>query len=82
MKADEFLGYLNTQMSKLQQAYDEIGHVQREYQGLYVTFRADHDRTLQALVDTRAGSLADPLPSQVEGACPPSARLSRSGWMS
>jgi hypothetical protein len=70
MKADEFLGYLNTQMSKLQQTYDEIGHVQREYQGIYVTFRADHDRTLQALMDTRAGSLPDPLPAQVEERLP------------
>ena len=70
MKADEFLGYLNTQMSKLQQAYDEIGHVQREYQGSYVTFRTDHDRTLQALVDTRSGSLPDPLPAQVEARLP------------
>jgi DNA repair exonuclease SbcCD ATPase subunit len=70
MKADEFLGYLNTQMGKLQQTYDEIGHVQREYQGIYVTFRADHDRTLQALMDTRAGSLPDPLPAQVEERLP------------
>jgi hypothetical protein len=66
MKADEFLGYINAQMGKLQQTYDEIGHVQREYQGRYVTFRADHDRALQGLVDTRAGSLPDPLPAQVQ----------------
>jgi chromosome segregation ATPase len=70
MKADEFLGYLNAQMSRLQQTYDEIGHVQREYQGSYVTFRADHDRTLQTLADTRAGSLPDPLPAQVEERLP------------
>jgi uncharacterized protein YoxC len=70
MKADEFFGYINTQMSKLQQAYDEIGHVQREYQGSYLTFRADHDRTLQTLVDGRAGTLPDPLPVQVEARLP------------
>jgi hypothetical protein len=70
MKADEFLGYLNAQGGKLQQAYDEIGHVQREYQGRYVTFRADHDRTLESLVDTRAGALPDPLPAEVEARLP------------
>jgi hypothetical protein len=70
MKADEFLGYLNARMSKLQQTYDEIGHVQREYQGIYVTFQGDHDRTLQDLMDARAGSLPEPLPAQVEERLP------------
>ncbi len=70
MKADEFLAYLNTQMGKLQQVYDEIGHVQGEYQGSYVTFRADHDRTLQALVDGRGDSLPDPLPAHIEARLP------------
>ncbi len=51
LTANEFSTFLDSQRHRIAAAFTEIEQVQVEYQGAYTRFKADHDKTLQALVD-------------------------------
>ncbi len=48
---NEFNTFLANQRHQIAAAFSEIEQVQAEYQGAYTRFKADHDKTLRALVD-------------------------------
>ncbi len=51
LDVNEFSTFLEDQRHQIAAAFAEIEQVQREYQGSYARFKADHDKTLRALTE-------------------------------
>ncbi len=73
LNGSEFSDFLQNQRHLISEAFDEIEEVQKEYQGAYTRFKAEHDTTLHTLVDQierQADGAGHILQPQVEARIP------------
>ena len=71
--ADGLSTFLSNQRRQIAAAFSEIEEVQREYQGAYTRFKADHDKTLRALtekIESQANGTGNALMPLIEARLP------------
>ncbi len=68
LAAAAFRDFLQAERNKVTNAFQAVEHIQADYQGFYTRFRADHDKTLAALVERVQALPADGLPKALQAA--------------